>query len=72
MKLFEYCATRGKQAELSRETGLSPVFINQIVKGSKKVPVAAAARIEKATGGVVTRKDMFPDDWQKIWPELAE
>lgn len=30
-----------------------------------------AAEIEKLTDGKITRKDMFPDDWQVIWPELA-
>lgn len=28
--------------------------------------------IERATGGQVTRKDLRPDDWQDIWPELAQ
>jgi DNA-binding transcriptional regulator YdaS (Cro superfamily) len=27
--------------------------------------------IERATGGLVTRKDLRPDDWERIWPELA-
>ncbi|MCU4119338.1 carph-isopro domain-containing protein [Variovorax sp. N23] len=22
--------------------------------------------------GIVTRKDLFPNDWQAIWPELVE
>jgi DNA-binding transcriptional regulator YdaS (Cro superfamily) len=26
--------------------------------------------IERATGGAVTRKDLRPDDWHLIWPEL--
>ena len=27
--------------------------------------------IEKATQGQVTRKDLRPQDWASIWPELA-
>lgn len=27
--------------------------------------------LELASGGVVTRRDLRPDDWQLIWPELA-
>lgn len=27
-------------------------------------------RIERATGGLVSRKDLRPDDWMEIWPEL--
>lgn len=28
--------------------------------------------IEQATAGVVSRRDLRPDDWHLIWPELAE
>lgn len=28
--------------------------------------------IEKLTHGQVTRKDLRPNDWHRIWPELAE
>lgn len=37
------------------------------------VPSASyCVAIERATGGAVTRRDLRPDDWQSIWPELAE
>ena len=29
------------------------------------------AAIERATGGQVTRQELFPDTWARIWPELA-
>lgn len=29
-----------------------------------------AAEIEEKTDGKLTRKGMFPEDWQAIWPEL--
>lgn len=29
------------------------------------------AAIEQFTQGAVTRQQMFPNDWQRIWPELA-
>lgn len=27
--------------------------------------------IERATDGAVTRRDLRPDDWHRIWPELV-
>lgn len=36
------------------------------------VPVKYCAAIERATRGEVTRRDLRPDDWQDIWPELAD
>jgi DNA-binding transcriptional regulator YdaS (Cro superfamily) len=34
--------------------------------------IKVAAAIEEFTEGQVTRKDLFPNDWQRIWPELAD
>ena len=36
------------------------------------VPIEHCVVIERATEGAVTRRDLRPDDWQAIWPELAE
>lgn len=41
-------------------------------KARGRVPVEHCAAIERATGGVVTRRDLRPDDWAAIWPELAQ
>lgn len=27
--------------------------------------------IERATSGAITRRDLRPDDWHRIWPELV-
>lgn len=36
------------------------------------VPSASyCVAIERATAGAVTRRDLRPDDWRLIWPELA-
>lgn len=38
-----------------------------------RLPGAAyCVAIEGVTDGKVTRRDLRPDDWQDIWPELAE
>jgi DNA-binding transcriptional regulator YdaS (Cro superfamily) len=44
---------------------------NWAVRGDD-VPTHFVAAIEKATCGRVTRKDICPNDWPSIWPELAE
>ena len=35
------------------------------------VPIQMCAAVEIATQGAVTRRDMRPDDWHRIWPELV-
>jgi len=34
------------------------------------VPLEHCVPIERATHGAVTRRDLRPDDWANIWPEL--
>lgn len=36
------------------------------------IPAARCVAIERATSGAVTRQDLRPNDWESIWPELAE
>lgn len=38
---------------------------------TKGVPVAYSATVERLIEGRVTRRELYPLDWQDIWPELA-
>lgn len=46
------------------------VVSNWKARGTLIDPVYCVA-IERETKGEVTRRDLRPDDWQAIWPELA-
>jgi DNA-binding transcriptional regulator YdaS (Cro superfamily) len=60
----------GGLTELANKISANP---NQVSNWrARGVPIEKCFAIEKATGGGVTRKDLRPDDWQRIWPELAE
>lgn len=73
MDLRAYCELeRGNQQRLADGTGLDYGYINQIVNGRRPIPIEHAAKIEELTGGMVTRKEMFPYKWKRIWPELAK
>lgn len=39
---------------------------------SNGVPVAYCATVERLVDGRVNRRELYPDDWMSIWPELAE
>jgi DNA-binding transcriptional regulator YdaS (Cro superfamily) len=41
-------------------------------KKNKEVPIERCLAIERATNGAVTRKELRPNDWRLIWPELEE
>ena len=57
------------QIGLAKSIGAAPSFLNQWVNGRRPVPAAFCVAIEKATSGVVTRKELCKD-WRRYWPEL--
>lgn len=63
-------AERGRATKLAHHLGVPPSFVTKMGEGEKAVPVAHGAAIEQFTDGAVTRQQMFPADWQRIWPEL--
>lgn len=62
----------GSKAALARDVGVRPPVIQQWLKGDRPIPPARCVLIEKATNGQVTRKQLRPDDWSQLWPELAK
>lgn len=52
------------------ETGMDQTFVHMIRRKIKPLPLKYAASVERVTGGLVTRKELFPDNWHLIWPEL--
>lgn len=64
-------AERGRALGLAKHLGVVPSFVNKMATGEKPVPFEHGAAIEVFTRGAVKRQTMFPNDWQRIWPELA-
>lgn len=61
----------GSQRALGEAVGIGQAAVGNWVMRGSKVPPEHCAAIEVATGRAVTRQDLRPDDWQKIWPELV-
>ena len=73
MKLSDYLTQeRGRLSALARAIGAPISNMSDWASGRRPVPLERCADIERATNGAVTRRDLCPDDWQRIWPELAE
>ncbi len=72
MKLNEFLSERSRARKLAREINVSEVQISLWSNGRRPVPEGRCVAIERATGGAVTRKDLRPNDWQDIWPELVD
>ena len=64
-------AERGRSLRLAQHLRVVPSFVNKIASGERPIPFEHGAGIEAFTDGAVTRQQMFPADWRRIWPELA-
>lgn len=72
MNLSNYLSQeRGRQAALAKAIGAHAPDVSRWADGKRPIPFEYGADIEIATGGLVTRQEMFPEDWQRLWPELA-
>jgi DNA-binding transcriptional regulator YdaS (Cro superfamily) len=61
-----------KQTDLAEKLGISQGLVSMYSSGARTVPIERCVEIERATDGQVTRQELRPDDWHKIWPELVE
>lgn len=52
--------------------GVSQGMVWQWITGATPVSEKYCVVIEQKTDGQVTRKDLRPDDWHLIWPELVQ
>lgn len=61
---------RGGAKKLAETLGISRSHLSQMA--SKRCPISPqrCVEIEQATQKNVSRQDLRPADWDKIWPEL--
>ena len=71
MNLKTYISTVETGASLAARLKVPNVSISNWANGKRAIPLRWMPVIEKATNGLVTRKDLCPKDWQTHWPELA-
>jgi DNA-binding transcriptional regulator YdaS (Cro superfamily) len=51
--------------------GTSYGYVRKATSAQQKPEPMRCVDIERATDGAVTRRELRPDDWQRIWPELV-
>lgn len=76
MDLHTYLSQDGAPTatDLAKRLNINPDQLRQWrhkYSGRRPSPESCVL-IEQITGGQVTRQDLRPDDWQRIWPELAK
>lgn len=68
MKLLDFFKqNKISQAEMARRLKISQSQLWHFTHGIRSVPPKYCKEIEKITGGVVSVKDLRPNDYKKIW-----
>ncbi|WP_277977413.1 MULTISPECIES: Cro/Cl family transcriptional regulator [Pantoea] len=60
----------GKQRDFAATCETSLEYLRKAISKGQKLGPALSVLIEINSAGAVSRKDLHPDDWMKIWPEL--
>lgn len=61
----------GKQTAAAAAVKVASATLAEWRSKDRTVPVKKCVLIEQISDGAVSRKDLRPDDWSDIWPELA-
>ena len=74
MNLKEFISTseRGTASKLAAFLGVSSSYLSQMASGLSAISEKRCVQIEKFSEGRLSRRDLRPDDWHLIWPELAQ
>lgn len=73
-KLHKYLNEQKGESRIAflNACGTSENYIRKMISIRARFGAEMCTRIEQASKGAVTRKDLRPNDWAKIWPELAQ
>jgi DNA-binding transcriptional regulator YdaS (Cro superfamily) len=68
MTLSEYFSTepRGAKVEMALYLGITPTYMSLLIHNKRRTSPEMAISIEKATQGLVKRKDLRPDLYRVI------
>lgn len=64
--------SRPERAAFCSRSGVSVGQMNNVAYGYRPCAPELAVNIERESGGAVTRQDLRPRDWARIWPEIVD
>lgn len=62
---------RGNATRLASSLEIPLTYLSQMATGDRSTSPEKAFSIERFTCGKVTRQELRPDDFWRIWPDLA-
>lgn len=61
-----------EQRTFALRAGTTVGYLRKAISIRQQIGEKLCSRLEHESGGAITRRDLRPNDWQVIWPELAE
>ncbi|EBB0053825.1 helix-turn-helix domain-containing protein [Salmonella enterica] len=62
---------KGEAKRLAECLGVSKSYMSQMISGLAAINPERCVVIERETLGAVTRRDLRPSDWWRVWPDLS-
>lgn len=72
LKTFIKSLDADRLAKFASECETTPGHIRNVMYGYRPCSPELAVLIEAKSRKTVTRQELRPDDWQRIWPELVQ
>ena len=74
MKLTDYLKQLDRAARdaFAASCETSPGHLRNVAYGYRRCGPELAAMVELHSQGQVTRRELCPDNWRLVWPELAQ
>ena len=74
MKLIDYLNSLAPDARdaFASKCGTSVGYIRKACSVGQSLGAELCVSVEQHSDGQVTRQELRPDDWERIWPELVD
>ncbi|MGL4926547.1 MAG: Cro/Cl family transcriptional regulator [Plesiomonas shigelloides] len=70
LRLYLNSLSSDRQTVFAARCGTTVAYLRKAISKKQKLGAALSVSIEHQSGLVVSRKDLHPNDWWRIWPEL--
>ncbi|HDU8612187.1 Cro/Cl family transcriptional regulator [Morganella morganii] len=71
LRIFLNALSVSEQESFAKRCGTTIGYLRKAISKGTKLGTELCVLIEKNSNSVVKRQHLYPEDWEKNWPELA-
>ncbi|EPH6014706.1 TPA: Cro/Cl family transcriptional regulator [Yersinia enterocolitica] len=72
LRIYLNALSQEQQRDFASKCATSIGYLRKAISKNQELGPALCVLIETETNGRVNRRDLHPNDWLQIWPELAK